>query len=123
MKFTVCGNGLEIRNGETLLFCDLRAYIMTEKDEKQYLDFVSATEDTAVFANEAINARMKAVLFDVNGSCAVRLAVDYYPEKLFDRKGHLHFYDEHAAGIEMRPSDAMRPSTAIALWCGLRIRT
>lgn len=121
MNFSLCSDGLKLFNGESALFCDFKAYIMTEQNEKTYLEFVSCDEKSAEFALEEAGARLKLELKDVNDSCAIRIIAEYKPEKQFSKKNNIHFYDEHAAGIEMRPCEDMDNFTAIykhcEFWC------
>lgn len=113
MKFCLNSDGLKLFGGEKALFEDFKAYIMTEKDEKTYLDFVCANEAGAEFALEELGATLRVSLEEVGSSTALRIKAIYNPEKFYAKKDNVHFYEEHAAGVEFKPCENIGTFTAI----------
>ena len=95
MNFSLCSDGLKLFDGENALFGDIKAYIMTEKDEKTYLEFKTSGEDYAQFALEELGASLRVSIEQAGNSSAIRIKASYKPETFFAKKHfnkHTHKY-------------------------------
>ena len=106
MNFRATDDGLKLFFGDVPVFVDIKAYIMTEEDEKTYLDFKCSDKMSAQFEKTDINASLCVSLVQVNSSYSVRISAHYNPDTYYEKKENIHFYEEHAAGIELLPSES-----------------
>ncbi len=67
MKWIRQGDQLCLDTGNRCVFENLRAYIVPQQDEKVYLPFQSCTDQTAVFFDPELKARILLSLEEVRG--------------------------------------------------------
>ncbi len=101
-----------VKNGKKIFICTdfgvnifelINAYIMTEENEKTYLNFFSAEKDSIQYSLPEIGAEFKVSVVCKDSTFALRFTADYLPQNLFSKKGNIHFYEENAVGLELKP--------------------
>lgn len=113
MKFVNSSGNLQLLHNGKTVFTSLRAYIMTEENKKTYIPFNFSSDGTANFSLPEKNIILSTEIISKSGLYALKIKASYVAKNCFEEKNNIHFYEEHAVGIEMVPVDTVGNYTSI----------
>lgn len=108
MRFISRDGKISAANGDKIIFSGLKGYIMTEENIKTYLEEVEFNGDNIVFSSERLGASLTVSFRDVNTTTAIEIEAHYHPVNGLDSKFNNHFFEEHAAGVEIEEMPTLK---------------